>query len=103
MEYLFARDISAAAQTATELVAAPGAARKIVVLGVFFSADADIDLTLDGGLADPWTQYAAARGGHIGTPGSQPWFECDTNTALDYTTVGAGNSFVSVTYVEVDA
>lgn len=96
----FASDSQSTAQTDKQLVAAPGAGKRIVVQSIFVSTDTAQTVSLESGTSTlKWRQFAAANGGH--THAGKPSFECDENAALTYTSSAAGNIFVAVHY-EID-
>lgn len=94
-----ALDTQSTAQTNTELIAAPGAGKQIVVYAVFVSSDTAQTISLESGTTGlRWRQYVAANGGQVALGGGQHLFTCANNAALTYTTSAAGNVFVSVNY-----
>lgn len=95
---MFVNDQASSAQTNTELVATPGAARQILVEQVFISADTAMTVTLESGDSTrKWEQYLAANGGMV-VDSVGGLFRCDGNEALTYTSSADGNVFVSVRY-----
>lgn len=102
---LYAYDTNAAAQTATELVAAPGAGKQIVVVGVTVSSIVDDTWTFhdedDTGLLGPLQLLAKTT-----VPvahGDADVFVVAANKALEYTTTGAGVNAVAISYQIRDA
>ncbi|MFQ5524362.1 MAG: hypothetical protein ACE5F5_12450 [Acidimicrobiia bacterium] len=96
-----------AAQTDTELIAAPGAGKQIEILAWKFSSDIAQTLTLEQGTATLLDkQYVAANGGQIARmgypiPHSVPAIagvKLADNTSLTFTSSGAGNVSVGVLY-----
>lgn len=101
---LYAYDTNAAAQTATELVAAPGAGKQIVVVGLTVSSIVD----------DTWTFHDEDDVGHLKLQllakttvpvahGDADVFVVAANKALEYTTTGAGVNAVAISYQIRDA
>lgn len=95
-----ASDSQSTAQTDTQLVAAPGSGKQIVVHGIYVSSDTAQTVTFESGTTDArWVQYVAANGGQTLNAGQgRHLFTCSDNAALTYTTSAAGNVFVSVDY-----
>ncbi len=90
-------DDQSTAQTDTELVAAPGANKQIIVDSVYVSTDTRQTVSFESGTSTlRWKQYAAADGGHLSS--YRNLFVCDANDALTYTSSAAGNIFVAVSY-----
>lgn len=102
MLYVF--DTNAAAQTATEIVAAPGAGKIIEVLGLVVSSLLDDTWSLhdEDDVGHMYLQVLAKTTKDIG-PGSVPLFTVAANKALEYTTTGAGTQAVSLIYQIRDA
>ena len=100
----FARsDSGGSAQTDTELVAAPGANRQVVVHSVYISSDTADTVTLESSTGNlRWRQYVAANGGSI-AESERGLFRCAANESLTYTTGTTSNVFVSVRYEEARA
>lgn len=96
-----ARLLSAAAETDTELVAAPGADRSIHILGIYISVDGTdtISLYADDGATLLHRQFNIAnQRKEILPPGSQPWDELPENKNLTLTSTAAVNMFVKIIY-----
>ncbi|MFQ5518160.1 MAG: hypothetical protein ACE5E8_11375 [Acidimicrobiia bacterium] len=95
-----AQDVQSTAQTDTSLVAAPGAGKQVVVIGVYISTDTAQTVSFESGTASlRWRQYCAANGGGlVQAADKRHLFTCADNAALTYTSSAAGNVFVSVQY-----
>ena len=100
------------AQTDTAIVAAPGAGKKILLIGWKAAADTASDVTLEEagtGLID--ALYLAANGNELemigdASAGNVAYEEgvlLAENTALTVTTTGAGNVTIGVLYRVVNA
>ena len=95
---------AAAAQTDTELIAAPAAGRKIVIYGLYFSSDVQGKVLVEHGSTALHAQWVAADGGSIAAfnsrSGDTPTilWEAPAATAVTYTTTGAGNIVVEAWY-----
>ena len=90
--------LTSSAVTDQELIAAPGAAKEIVVYGLHISADIKEVVSLEtGGGTLVWRLYAGADNPEDHTSTHQ-LFRCPANESLTLTTDGAGNTFVSLTY-----
>lgn len=97
---------SATRTTDGELVAAPGASKKVVVLGITTNGDAAgvIEFrTDDGSGAIRHIQQLGAAGSIESGYGGAALFECDTNEALYLNLPGAGAYTVWVRYAVVSA
>ncbi len=96
-----ARLLSVAAETDTELVAAPGAGKAIEVFGVFITADDTTTASLyeDDGTTLLHRQYLIVNQRHpVLPPGSQPWDVLAENKNLTLTSTGAVNMFTKIIY-----
>lgn len=96
----YARNLTGAAQTDTELVAAPGAGRQIVVEAVYATTDgvAGDQITFESSTTNlRWRIYLEANGSEYYTD-EEGLFRCADNESLTYTTTGANDAFVSVEY-----
>lgn len=96
-----ARLLSNAAETDTELVAAPGANRAIQILAIFINADGTTvpSLYADDGTTLLHRQYIISnQRGHPLASGSQPWDQLPEDENLTLTSTGAVNMFTKVVY-----
>ena len=101
---------AAAAQTDTELIAAPGSGKHIEIFGAYFSSDTQTVFSLEHGTTLLHRQYVAADGGQI--PAFSPaggftalpdekkavLWKVPDNVALTYTSTASGNIVVEVWY-----
>lgn len=95
----FARNLTAAAQTDTELVAAPGAGRQIVVTLVYITSDSAEEVTFESSTGNlRWKAFLSAQSTTSAVDASRELFRCNPNEALTYTTTATGDTFVSVDY-----
>lgn len=96
-----ARLVSAAAQTATELVAAPGSGKVIEIYGIFITSVGTntVSLHANDGSTLLHRQYnVTAHRGQPLTPGSQPWDVLPENKNLTITSTAAETMFVKIVY-----
>lgn len=100
----FARSDTAASQSDTELVAAPGDDRQIVVYAVHVSADAAEEVTLNSrtDAATPtndvrWKVHLGGNGTYF-AQSDAGLFRCGTGDSLVYDSTASGDTFVSVTF-----
>ena len=87
---------------AHELVATPGAGKRIRVYGYYVSSDAAMLIKLRSGATDSLLElYLGANGGLMNPPGKTQLFSCSENESLDVIGSVASNFFVRVDYVIV--
>ncbi len=97
----YARLLSAAAETDTELVAAPGAGKAIQILGIFISSYATNQISLyadDGSTLLHREFFDSDRPGIPLPSGSQPWDQLPENENLTITSTQATNTFTKIVY-----
>lgn len=100
-----ARLLSAAAETDTELVAAPGAGKVIEIYGIYITSDGtnQVSLYADDGTTLLHRQYHISnQRKEILPPGSQPWDVLPVNENLTVTSTGAVNMFIKIVYRTVN-
>lgn len=90
-------------QTNTELIAAPGAGKKVVIHGFFFSSDSAIQFLVKHGSTTFHSQWVAAGGGSWAFPNTPlpPWDVVPANTAVTYSTSAPSNVVIECWYKEV--
>ncbi len=96
-----ARLLSVAAETDTELVAAPGAGKAIEIFGIFIaSADTNtVSLYEDDGTTLLHREFFESEREPVPLPpGSQPWDVLAENKNLTLTSTGAVNMFTKIIY-----
>ncbi len=93
-----ARLLSAAAETDTELVAAPGAGKAIEIYGIHIASDGanTVSLYEDAGSTLLHREYAQTPPSN--PPGSQPWDVLTAAKNLSVTSTGVVAMFVKVVY-----
>ncbi len=100
-----ARLVSAAAETDTVVVAAPGVDKAIHIFGIYITADGTTTVSLyaDDGSTLLHRQYNISnQRKEILPPGSQPWDELPENENLTLTSTAAVNMFVKIIYRTVN-
>ena len=101
----YARLVSAAAETDTELVAAPGAGWAIQILAIFIMSIGTNTVSLyeDDGATLLHRQYNISNQRYAVLPsGSQPWDELTENKNLTITSTHPVNMFVKIVYRRVN-
>lgn len=99
---LTARLLSAAAETDTELIAAPAAGTHIEILGIHIASNGanTVSLYEDDGTTLMHREYAQTPPANA--PGSQPWDKLAAAKNLTVTSTGTVAMFVKVIYRLVD-
>ncbi len=102
---LIARLLSAAAETDTELVAAPAAGIRIEILGLFIDSDGanTVSLYEDDGATLLHRHIGAAEKDVTLPPGAQPWDVLTAAKNLTVTSTAAVGMFIKVVYRIVSA
>lgn len=96
-----ARKLSSAAETDFELVAAPGAGKKIEIYGVHITSEGTTVASLyadDGTTLLHRFYITSNQRGHPLTPGSQPWDVLPENENLTLTSDGVVAMFTKIVY-----
>lgn len=93
-----ARLLSAAAQSDTQLVAAPGAGKAIEVYGIHIASSGANTVSLYENAGGTLLHREYATTPPANEPGSQPWDVLTENKNLSVTSTGAVNMFVKVVY-----
>ena len=95
------------AETDTELIAAPGVGKAVVIYSIHFSTDAQQKILVETGTSQITAQYAAANGGktvHFGEPSERNYRDglmVTTNASVTFTNTAA-NVIVEILYRIVD-
>lgn len=93
---LTAYDNDTSAVTDEQLIAAQGAGKRIAVYQVYVTAAQATTVTFESDAVEKHVQYAGAGGGSVLPYTGVPWFVCEDNDALTYTTNAAGGCAVHV-------